>query len=86
MASTGAVGEDVVDLMDQPHPRGSLASQQLGQVPPGMQEGLVQDILGGAAAALGGFALFAWTLRETGLDTVADGFGRRFQIGLSIDF
>jgi hypothetical protein len=32
--------------------------------------------LGGAAAALGGLALFAWTLRETGLDTVADGFGR----------
>jgi len=32
--------------------------------------------LGGAAAALGGPALFAWTLRETGLDTVADGFGR----------
>jgi Lysylphosphatidylglycerol synthase TM region len=32
--------------------------------------------LGSAAAALGGLALFAWTLRETGLDTVADGFGR----------
>jgi hypothetical protein len=32
--------------------------------------------LGGATAALGGLALFAWTLRATGLDTVADGFGR----------
>lgn len=32
--------------------------------------------LGGAAAALGGLALFAWTLRETGLDTVVDGFRR----------
>jgi hypothetical protein len=51
VASTGAVGEDVVDLMDQPHPRGSLVSQQLRQVPPGMQKGLVHDILGGAAVA-----------------------------------
>ncbi|MCC6162052.1 MAG: flippase-like domain-containing protein [Acidobacteria bacterium] len=27
-------------------------------------------------AALAGLALFAWTLRRTGLDTIADGFGR----------
>ncbi len=32
--------------------------------------------LGGLAAAVGGLALFAWTLRETGLTTVADGFRR----------
>src|SRR5688572_20372727 len=32
--------------------------------------------LGGAVAALGGLALFAYTLRETGLDTVLDGFRR----------
>lgn len=32
--------------------------------------------LGGAAAALGGLILFAYTLRETGLATVADGFRR----------
>jgi hypothetical protein len=32
--------------------------------------------LGGAAAALAGLALFAYTLRETGLTTVVDGFRR----------
>jgi hypothetical protein len=32
--------------------------------------------LGGAAAALGGLVLFAYTLRETGLATVVDGFRR----------
>lgn len=32
--------------------------------------------LGGAAAAVGGLVLFAYTLRQTGLDTVAEGFAR----------
>jgi len=32
--------------------------------------------LGGAVAAIGGLALFAYTLRQTGLDTIAGGFRR----------
>ena len=32
--------------------------------------------LGGAAAALGGLILFGYTLQETGLAAVADGFRR----------
>ena len=36
----------------------------------------VRRRLGGAVAALGGLILFAYTLRQTGVETIADGFAR----------
>ncbi|HTU99473.1 MAG TPA: lysylphosphatidylglycerol synthase domain-containing protein [Luteitalea sp.] len=36
----------------------------------------VRRRLGGAVAAVGGLLLFAYTLRQTGVDTIADGFAR----------